>query len=138
MVAFLMMIHLSATGIFAIPMDPLDVIRQFLPKDVTIEKASEDQLSEAVKQAVTVDPRFEEIVKAAVKVLPDKVEVIVLAAVTVMPAQNIVICHAAGEVAPEETYSIEVCKRAAEASIKFDSLPPTTPQREEPSPVKPY
>jgi hypothetical protein len=137
-VTFLLMTQLNETGVYAqIPMDPLNVIGLYLPKGVTIEKASEEELSQAVQQAVTVDSRFTEIVQAAVKAVPDMAEVIVVAAVTVLPSQNIVICHAAGEVAPEQTYDIEVCKKAAEAALKFDSLPPTKPQREEPSPVKP-
>jgi hypothetical protein len=137
-ISFLLMTQSIGNDVYAQnPMDPLDVIRLYLPEGVAIEKASEEELSQAVKQAVTVDSRFDEIVKAAVKAVPDMTEVIVLAAVSVLPAQNIVICHAAGEVAPEQTYDIEVCKKAAEASLKFDSLPPTKPQREEPSPVKP-
>jgi hypothetical protein len=139
LIVCLMIIHSGNSNIFAQNpiMAPLDVIRFYLPEGVTIEKATEDALSEAIKQAVSVDSRFDEIVKAAVKALPDMAEVIVMAAVSVLPAQNIVICHAAGEVAPEQTYDIEVCKKAAEASLKFDSLPPTKPQREEPSPTKP-
>ena len=134
----MMVMHLGMGEIFAQrPIDPIDLIGTFLPNGVTIEKASKEELSEAIKQAVTVDSRFEEIVQAAVKAVPDMTEVIVVAAVTVLPAQNIIICHAAGVVAPEQTYDIKVCKKAAEASLKFDSLPPTKPQREEPSPVKP-
>lgn len=116
--------------------DGAALIQQFLPEGVTPETAAKDQLIEAVKQALAAQPEsVADIVEFAVAAQPDAAESIVLAASNMMPEQVLIICRSAMTVVPD--MKSKVCQDAIAAAERFETIPATKPQREEPSPVKP-
>lgn len=118
---------------------PADLISQFLPQGVTMETATQDQLAAAVGQAVKANPdQVEAIVKTAVAAMPGAALAIVQAAVNVLPGQADLIFQAASEAAPDQARAIADFKKEFAPGTRMEGLAPQKPQREEPSPTKPY
>jgi hypothetical protein len=118
------------------PLNPSDLLTQFLSEGVTLETATKDQMIEAVKRSLTVHPELVgEIVGIAATAQPDAAEAIVLAASGVLPEQIIIICQSATTVVPD--MKSNTCQEAFKAAERLETIPVAKPQREEPSPVKP-
>jgi DNA-binding transcriptional regulator YdaS (Cro superfamily) len=119
-------------------LDPADLLSQYLPEGSSFLTASKSDMAEAVEKAVSEHPgRAAAIVRAAVAARPDAVTEIVTAAVGVSPDNLNDICLAAMDAASERALDIHICQEVFDAAVRLESMPVTTPVREEPSPIRP-